>query len=276
MPSFHNDQAASLRRLMAKPEPSVISVLSATADGNQSLLLTNLAAAISENDRHVLVLHAGEESIETSRHYGTNALPSLVDVAQKKCSLTQSIKTSKFGFSITKLQAKNQNLIPLESAVDEKVGDLLNDLANRYSLVIADVALNKHHRLPFSALSEGKILIQMTRDTESVKKAYMLIKQICHQFGRRSFGIIVSDTGNAHAAVVFRNIAQVARRFLAIDLEFYGAIPADEHMIRAAKLGRSVNDAFPRVAASIAFKSLAQRLNFQQTRSANLEQTSLA
>jgi flagellar biosynthesis protein FlhG len=275
MPSFHNDQAASLRRMMAKPEPRVISVLSATTDANQSMMLTNLAATISKNGGNVLVLHAGEETIEASRNYGTNALPTLIEVAQMKFALTQSIKTSKLGFAVTKLQPKNQNALPIDNTMDEKISGLLNDLSNRYTLVIADVALNKNNSLPLSALSDGKILIQLTRDTESIKKAYILIKQICHQFGRRNFGIIVSDTGNAHAAVVFRNIAQVARRFLAIDLEFYGAIPADEHMTRAAKLGRSVSDAFPHVAASNAFKSLAQRLNYQQNRSAIIEQPSL-
>ncbi|MFM9835466.1 MAG: MinD/ParA family protein [Methylophilaceae bacterium] len=261
---------------MAKPEPRIISVLSASPEEGQSILLTNLAATICENGSDVLVLHAGQDSIESSRNYGINALPTLLDVAEKRSLITQSIKNTKLGFATIKLQSKNQNLAPIDSAVDAKISEIFNDLANRYTLVLADVALNKNNVLPLSTLSEGKILIQMTRDPESVKKAYILIKHICNQHGRRSIGIIVTETGNAHAAVVFRNIAQIVRRFLAIDLEFFGAIPADEHITRAAKLGRSVTDAFPRVAASISFKGLAQRLNYQQNRSTNVEQKSLA
>lgn len=275
MLDFENDQAASLRRIMAKPAPKVVSVISASLEGNQPLLMTNLAATIGANC-NVLLVHAGQESIEASHHYGTNALPTLLDVAQNKATLTQSIKRTKLEFSVTKLQPKNQNLMPLERVADAQASEVFNDLVKRYALILVDTALSKNNELPLSALNEGQILIQLTREPESIKQAYILIKQIYSQLGRRSFGIIVTGVSDAHAAVVFRNIAQVAKQFLAIDLEFFGAIPADDHIKRAAKLGRGVVDAFPRVAASIAFKSLAQRLNYQHTRSVKTEHASLA
>jgi flagellar biosynthesis protein FlhG len=46
-------------------------------------------------------------------------------------------------------------------------------------------------------------------------------------------------------------------------LEFFGSIPCDEHLSRAAKLGRSVIDAFPMSNSSTAFKEIAQRLDFK-------------
>ena len=276
MLEFANDQAESLRRIMAKPAPKIVCVLSAALEGNPPLLLTNLAAAISTNHNHVLLVHAGQESSEASRIYGTNALPTLVDVAQEKYTLAHAVKNSKLGFSVTKLQPKNQNLLPLEDAVELQTSELLNDLANRYTLVLVDGALNKSNTLPAGALSEGQLLIQLTREPESIKRAYILIKHVYQAFGRAKFGIVVTGASDAHAAVVFRNIAQVAKQFLAINLEFFGAIPADEHINRAAKLGRNVTNAFPQVAASIAFKSLAQRLNYTQTSSAQVELTSLA
>lgn len=276
MLKFQNDQAASLRRIMARPEPRVVSVISASLEANQPLILTNLAATISASRNNVLIVHAGQESIDASRSYGTNALPSLRDVAQGKSSLTQSIKHANLGFSTTKLQPKNQNLAPLDSVTNAQISEVFNGLASRYDFILVDAALNKNYELPISALNESKILIQLTREPESTKQAYILIKQIYQQRGRVNIGIIVTGASDAHAAVVFRNIAQVARRFLLIDLEFFGAIPADVHIHRAAKLGRSVIDAFPRVAASIAFKSLAQRLNYQQNRSTKLEHASLA
>ena len=50
-----------------------------------------------------------------------------------------------------------------------------------------------------------------------------------------------------------------------IELEFFGAIPKDDHLTKAAKLGRSVIDAFPLAAASKAFKQIAQRLDYKQS-----------
>jgi flagellar biosynthesis protein FlhG len=75
----------------------------------------------------------------------------------------------------------------------------------------------------------------------------------------------VDDANDAQAEVVFKNIAQVAKRFMQIELEFFGAIPADVHLGKAAKLGRPVIDAFPLTPASNAFKQIAQRLNSKST-----------
>jgi flagellar biosynthesis protein FlhG len=44
---------------------------------------------------------------------------------------------------------------------------------------------------------------------------------------------------------------------MAIQLDFLGAVPADEHLARAAGQGRTVIDAFPLASASLAFKRIA-------------------
>jgi flagellar biosynthesis protein FlhG len=54
-----------------------------------------------------------------------------------------------------------------------------------------------------------------------------------------------------------------------IELEFFGSIPADDHLSRAAKLGRSVIDAFPLASASTAFKQIAQRLDYKHDSASN-------
>jgi flagellar biosynthesis protein FlhG len=46
-----------------------------------------------------------------------------------------------------------------------------------------------------------------------------------------------------------------------IELEYFGAIPPDVHLTRAAKLGRSVLDAFPLASASTALKQIAHRID---------------
>ena len=60
-----------------------------------------------------------------------------------------------------------------------------------------------------------------------------------------------------------------------IELEFFGAIPADIHLSRAAKLGRPVIDAFPLTPASNAFNLIAQRLNSKNTRLTDINSNAL-
>jgi len=163
---------------------------------------------------------------------------------------------------------------PLDSKVSSQLNRIFDSLARQYEIVLVDATLNNNHLLPLKTLNESEILIQLTRHPESIKKAYMLIKQICSQLGRRPFGIIVDDATEAQAQIVFRNISQVARRFMQVELEFFGAIPPDEHLSRAAKLGRAVIDAFPLATASTAFKEIAQRLDYKHDYAADIRQAS--
>jgi len=128
---------------------------------------------------------------------------------------------------------------------------------------LVDTALDKDNHLPLTILNQHEILIKLSCDADSIQQAYALIKRVYSNLGRRSFGIIVSDATDKQAAKAFRNISQVAKNHLQVELEFFGAIPSDEHLGRAAKLGRAVIDAFPLTNAAKAFKNLAQRLNYQ-------------
>lgn len=265
MSNLHQDQAAGLRRIMATPKPRVVSIISADISQDQPRMMTNLAASIFGQGSDVLVVHASQESREVK--YGVDKLPSLFDVAFESnnddFSLTDAISNTSYGFNVAKLMQKNQFNIDMESDECELTNQLFSELAHDYEIVLVDATLNKDKLLPLKILNNGEIIIQLTRQPESITNAYTLIKQICSELGRRSFGIIVDNATDAQAQIVFRNISQVARRFMQIELEFFGSIPCDDHVSRAAKLGRSVIDAFPLASASTAFKQIAQRLDYK-------------
>lgn len=272
MLNFQNDQAAGLRRLMAAPKPRVVSIISASSTQDQPRMMTNLAASMLGQGSEVLIMHASHDSRETS--YGIEKLPALLNVAYEESSLSDAIKSSRHGYTVAKLMQKHQMNMPLDTHADSELNRIFDELARQYEIVLVDASLNKDHLLPLKTLNESEILIQLTRHPESIKNAYTLIKQICSQLGRRSFGIIVDNATEAQAQVVFNNISQVARRFMQIELEFFGAIPTDDHLNRAAKLGRSVIDAFPLATASTALKQIAQRLDYRHDYDADIKQAS--
>jgi flagellar biosynthesis protein FlhG len=272
MSNFQNDQAAGLRRIMAAPKPRVVSIISAASTPDQPRMMTNLAASIYGQGSEVLVVHASQDSRESK--YGTDMLPSLFDVAIEAYALAEAISGSNHGFYVSKLMQKNQFDISLDSDESYQVNKIFNELAHQYEIVLVDATLNKENLLPLKILNEGEMIIQLTRQPESIKNAYTLIKKICSELGRRPFGIIVDNATDAQAQIVFRNISQVARRFMQIELEFFGAIPSDDHLNRAAKLGRSVVDAFPMASASTAFKQIAQRIDFKHDGNASINQAS--
>lgn len=260
MPNAHHDQAAGLRRMMTDHQPKIVSVLSTTE--HKPSLMTNLAASISKQDCDVLVVHTTQTASVDKSLYGIKSLPTLVDVAHKELDLAQSVKEAKFGFLVAKLYASQQQQLKNTNA-DVALDKTFEKLTSLFEVTLVDTALDNKNQLPLSVLNQHEIIIQLTCDVVSIKQAYTMIKQIYSNVGRRSFGIIVSDATDKQAAKAFRNIAQVAKNHMQIELEFFGAIPSDEHLGRAAKLGRAIIDAFPLTHAAKAINSLAQRLNYK-------------
>jgi flagellar biosynthesis protein FlhG len=109
-------------------------------------------------------------------------------------------------------------------------------------------------------MASSEIVVQVSTSAASIKSAYSLIKRLSNTLGRRPFSLLVTGASEVEAKRVYDNIAQAASRYLAIQLISVGSVPADEHLNRAAHLGRAVIDAFPLAGASVAFRQLAGRL----------------
>ena len=276
MLNFREDQAAGLRRIMTSYQPKIITILSADTAESQSRLVGNLAATMRANNIDILVVQARQDYRTASRLYGMDNAPSLYEVAYERSALAQSVKSAKLGFSVAKLLPKNRQYLSSEAHADMLLNKVFTSLSELFEVVLVEAKLTEDYLLPLEILNDHEVLIRMNRDSESIKQAYVLIKQICSQIGRRSFGIVVEGASDAQAATVFRNISQVASEFLQVELEFIGAIPGDAHLERAAKLGRSITDAFPLSQAAKAYQSLAQRLNYQQVFSDAKELASFA
>jgi len=258
-----NDQAAGLRRIMSSPKPRIVSILSTSPNHDHARLMANLATPIADNGFDVLILVASDEC--NANIYEVENQPTLLDVINEKTLLQSVIKNTGNGFSIAKLMPSHQVESPLDLILGQQLNSIFCKLAEQYEIVLVDAAINSDDLLPLQALNEGEIIIKLNRQTESIKDSYALIKKIYNQLGSRSFGIIVDNATETQAEAIFANISDVAKRFLNIELEFFGAIPPDVHLSRAAKLGRTVMEAFPLASASSAFKLIAERLNGKHT-----------
>lgn len=274
MPNFQGDQAAGLRRIMAKPQPRIISVLSTMSMQEQQRLICNLAASLQSNGCGVLMVDTTGEL--TSHKTTTPSLNSLHEIPNIKMAKSYEIQSSKLGFPILQLTQKDNSNSSLDSAIGKQLNQMFDEAAQAFEIVLVTTVINESFSLPLTSLNQHEIIIQVTRQPDSIKSAYTLIKQICNQLGRRSFGIIVENATDAQAEIAFRNIAQVTKRFMQVELEFFGAIPNDEQLDRATNLGRTVIDAFPLASASYAFKKLAKCLEDKQTKNRSARQRQAA
>jgi len=256
---FHHDQAEGLRRLLAGPKPRIVTLLSVLPEAEKSTTLVNLAASLAHAGSDVVLLDASLKADGVGGRLGDLPRATLMQVARRERTLEQAVRMLPQGFRLAALASTGNRPAQL-TAHARDLDQLCGQLTQQSDIVLVDAALGSDGGLPLTALASGEIVVQVGSDAASITAGYALIKRLNTAFGRRPFGVLVSGASEAQAQLVFRNMAQAANRYLALPLHAVGSVPADDHIGRAARLGRAVVDAFPLAGASLAFRRLAGRL----------------
>jgi len=251
MASFDFDQAEGLRRMLQGSRPRVVTFLSSTPEDDKGAMLVNLGASLAQAGNEVTIVDACINEYGVARRLGLNRSASLLQVARQECGLNQVIHPAPQGFSVVPMGAA-------QNADDvRRLGKTFEVLASQTGIVIVDGELGQDESFPVALMDSAEIVVQVSTSATSITNAYSLIKRLSQQLGRRPFGILVTGATEAGARVVYDNMAAAASRYLGVKLISMGSVPADECLHRAARLGRSVVDAFPMAGASVAFRELA-------------------
>lgn len=259
MASFECDQAEGLRRMLAGPKPRIFTFLSATSIAEKSTMLVNLGASLAAGGNAVVVLDACASHNGIARRMGAELPATLLDVARQQRAFDQAVQAMPQGFSLAALSAGSLYETRHDADQQRRLTNAFGVLASQADVLVVDAELDDNDGLPLEAMAVGDIVVQVSPAAESIKEAYALIKRLNAQLGRRPFGILVTGADENEARVVYRNMAQAASRYLAVQLYDLGSVPTDDQVTRAARLGRAVIDAFPMAGASVAFRRLAER-----------------
>ena len=254
MASFDFDQAEGLRRMLQGPRPRIVTFLSATPEDDKGAMLVNLGASLAQLGNDVLIVDACEREYGVARRLGIQRAATLAHVARQECGLNQVLHPVPQGFSVASLGLAQRSGSDADARRLAKTFDVL---VKQSGVVMVDGELGPDGELPLPLMAASEIVVQVGTSATSITNAYALIKHLSHQLGRRPFGILVTGATEAEAKVVYDNMSTAATRYLAVTLNSMGAVPADEYLHRAARLGRSVVDAFPLAGASVAFRQLA-------------------
>lgn len=259
MANFNFDQAEGLRRMLAGPKPRIVTFLSATDREDKSAMLVNLGASLVGAGSGVLLLDACIASAGISSWLGLSNGVTLLDAARKKCDIAEIVQPMAQGFGLARLSNERFYCGEHDPGDVRNVADALDVLIAQTDVVVVDGELDDADMLPMSAMASNEIVVQVSTNPTSIKSAYALIKRLSSQLGRRPFSVLVTGASEREANVIYGNMAQAASRYLAIQLNSMGSVPADEYLGRATRLGRSVVDAYPLAGASVAFRRLAGR-----------------
>ena len=254
------DQAEGLRRMLAAPKPRVFTFLSALKDEEKSAMLVNLGVSLARQGQQITILDARSRLNSVGAWLNAQNDMSLLDVARQQRTMQEAIKIVAAGLSVAVLSRESSMLSGLSAETSRQLAKVFDVVAQRADLVVVDVNVDEYDAFPLAALDHSELVIQVSSDPAAIKNAYGLIKRLSSRLGRRSFSILVSGVSEREATLIYTNMAQAASRYLAVPLNYIGYVPEDDHVRKAACLGQSVIDAFPKARASVAFSRLATQL----------------
>lgn len=255
-----NDQAAGLRRLLARSSSRVVTVVGARDGLGATSIVVNLAAVLGSSGKDVLVL---DENLSQDNVANTLALKvrhDLLNVVRGESTWQDVILSGSQGVRILPVARAIQSLPKLDEMQRERLLESLSAAAKGMDVVLVDAA-RAGHSVCASLSGDEPLLLVLNATSSGITESYSLLKQMAMHNGRQAFDIVVNKVDSEREALaVFDNMAGVARRHLQVHLEYLGHIPVDEKLKRATQLGRPVIEAFPAAPSSYAMREVAQGL----------------
>jgi flagellar biosynthesis protein FlhG len=262
-----SDQAEGLRRMLARSSSRVIAVTAGSAGAGSTTTVVNLAAALAQQGKDVLVIDEclGEKSVSAMLG-GVRGAGNFAAVMRGEMTLDDAAARNALGFSVLAASRLNR-----EGHTAAELGVVLRGSAD---VVLIDAELDPQGHLSALAKQAHDVMIVTRMAAQAITDAYACMKRLHYGHAIAQFRVLVNyvqSVNDAHTA--FANLAGVAGRYLTVALEDAGCIAADARMARALELSRCVVDAFPSTPAARDYRHLAAELQYWPMRSAMSSQT---
>lgn len=263
------DQAEGLRRILVRNQTQVITVVAGKSGAGRTSATINLATALARIGRDVLVLDENHGPDNLLDRLGLYTKFDLLDVAQGKCTPKEAVLLTN-GFSVLNTARAMSKFSMLDQVGQQRLEDALTKVSGGVDVMLVDTmmpVLNKTKEqvgqttVSSSMASGAALLVVVDATASGITESYALIKKLALENARSRFEILVNKVGDEQAALrVFENMAKVARRNLAVRLEYLGFIPRDDRLKHAAQLGKPVIEVFPNAASTKLYMEAAQKL----------------
>lgn len=233
MSKIVNDQADGLRRLLARTPTRILAFTSMLRGMGVTSLVMNLAAALAQQGRQVLVLdehHPAQES--TGRLWGIEAAGSLAEVTSQRMSCEQAAARAACGVSVLPV-------LDCPAAFDPQ-------LLQPHQVVLIDARLDTGGSLSPLARMAGEFLVVLRSDPTAITATYAGIKRLHYAHALKQLRFVLNGIADEEGAQrISHNMAQVGSRYLGVSLESAGCVRLDARLSGARRQQQTVVEAFP-------------------------------
>ena len=268
MPEVNVDQAAGLRR-MAKPRPvKVIAVTSGKGGTGKTNVSVNLAVALAQDDKSVMLLDADLGLANVDVLLGLHPQYNLSHVINGDRTLEEIICTGPAGIKVVPASSGMQNMAELTPLQHAGLIQAFSELSQPLDVLIVDTAAGIDNSVVSFTCAAQEVVIVVCDEPTSITDAYALIKMLNRDHQLTRFRVLANMAHSMQEGrELYQKFVKVTDRFLDVALDFMGVVPYDEHLRKALQKQKAVVDAYPRSKVAMAFKNLAKKADSWPVRS---------
>lgn len=240
----------------------VVAVTSGKGGVGKSTVAVNLALALNDLGRRVMLFDAALEMANVDLLLGLTVERTLADVLVGRCELKDVLLVGPGGVRIVPSALGVQGI--RRFTVGEYAGliQAFSDIGEDVDVLVVDTASGLGEDMVCFARAAQEVLVVLCDEPTSIMDAYELIKLLGRDYGVSRFRVLANMVaGPQEGRNLFARLVGLTDHFLAVTLQYAGAVPYDESLRKAVQKQRAVYEAFPRAKSAQAFRALAARID---------------
>ncbi|MEA2060976.1 MAG: MinD/ParA family protein [Thermodesulfobacteriota bacterium] len=268
------DQANGLRHIVRKGQlakrkspgtksvPRVIAVTSGKGGVGKTNLVGNLAIALSQRGKKVVVLDADVGLGNIDIIFNLRPRYNISQVIAGEMSLSDVMVTTRHGVKIIPAGSGFANLTQLADGEKLNLLNAFERLSDTIDIVLVDTGAGISSNVLYFNSAADESIVVATNEPTSITDAYALMKVLSREYGTRYFKLVVNMVrSDKDAKLVYGSLSGALDRFLGnVVLEYFGFIGHDP-MIKKAVMNRTPVIDFAGTSPSAAvFKDFAEKL----------------
>lgn len=258
----HLDQAAGLRRIKESHPVRVIAVTGGKGGIGKTNIAVNLAMAMSQLGRKVMVMDADLGLGNVDVLLGLHPKANLHHVITGERTLEEIMMDGPGNIKVIPASSGIQDMAQLDAHTHAGLITAFSELSHDVDVLIIDTAAGISDTVISFLRAAQEVLVVVNDEPASITDAYAIIKLLSRNYSVFRFRIVANMTQSAqHGREIYTKISKVTDRFLEVALDYAGHIPEDDFLRKSVKKQRAVVEAFPRSKSAQAFALLADKAN---------------
>ncbi|MCW8130168.1 MAG: MinD/ParA family protein [Planctomycetota bacterium] len=248
---------------MTNPERAskIVAIASGKGGVGKTLLAANLAIAMAEEKKRVLVFDADLSLANLDVLLGITPSHSIRQVVNRTKTLEEVIVQGPGGFSLIPASSGVASLADLPREALSEIVQGLSKLASQYDVMLIDVPAGiGRNALKFCRMADQMVVLT-TPEPTSFTDAYALVKLLRARQPCPSMRLVVNMAEDAREADrIAEAFSNVSKRFLHTELPLAGALNFDPSIPVAVRRQRPFYITHPSSAAAQQLRGLARYL----------------